>query len=148
MRSVIASSILLSAMSFLCAAQSQVASDDSARILSLENAWNQAEVKHDVAAMRMLLADTFVYTDDDGSFMNKTQWLSHLDSGSDQYELLGNSSMKVGLYGDTAVVTGEYREKIKQKGKMAVHAGRFTDTWIRQSGQWKCVASQSTLISG
>jgi hypothetical protein len=27
-----------------------------------------------------------------------------------------------------------------------VHRVRFTDTWIRQSGIWRCVASQSTLI--
>jgi hypothetical protein len=147
MRSAIVGGILLGIIGLVCAAQSRIASDESATVFSLENIWNQAEVEHDAAAMRMLLADTFLNTDDDGTFMNKTQWLAHLDKGTDQYELLGNINMKADLYGDTAVVTGEYREKIKEKGKMVVHSGRFTDTWIRQSGQWKCVASQSTLIS-
>lgn len=147
MRSAIAGGILLGMMGLVCGAQSRIASDEAARVLSLENIWNQAEVKHDLHAMYMLLADTFVYTDDDGSFRDKDQWLAHLEKGSDQYELLGNLNMKVDLYVDTAVVTGEYREKIKEKGKMVAHSGRFTDTWIRQGGEWKCVASQSTLIS-
>jgi len=146
MRSAIAGGILLGMIGLVCAAQSQTARDDAARVLSLENIWNQAEVEHDAAAMGMLLADTFLNTDDDGSLMNKIQWLAHLEKGTDQYELLGNINMRADLYGDTAVVTGEYREKLKEKGKMVVHSGRFTDIWIRQNGQWKCVASQSTLI--
>ncbi len=146
MRSAIAGGILLGIIGLVCGAQSRTASDESATVLSLENIWNQAEVGHDAAAMRMLLADTFLNTDDDGSLMNKTQWLAHLGKGSDQYELLSNRNMKADLYGDTAVVTGEYQEKLKEKGKMVVHSGRFTDTWVRQGGQWKCVASQSTLI--
>ncbi len=32
------------------------------------------------------------------------------------------------------------------KGKPYTRRARFTDTWIKQNGQWKCVASQSTLI--
>jgi len=147
MRASVAGGILLGALCLACAAQSRVAADEAARVLSLENIWNQAEIRHDLRAMYLLLADSFVYTDDDGSFMNKTQWLAHLDNGGDQYEMLGIINMKADLYGDTAVVTGEYREKVKEKGKMVAHSGRFTDTWIRQGGQWKCVASQSTLIS-
>ena len=125
----------------------KVASDESARVLSLESIWNQAEAQHDTQAMNMLLADTFVYTDDDGSFMDKAQWPAHVTKGVDQYEQLGNSGMRVDQYGYAAVVTGKYREKIKEKGKTIVHSGRFTDTWIQKNGQWKCVASQATLIS-
>ncbi len=51
------------------------------------------------------------------------------------------------LYGNAAIVTGGYRAKIELKGKSVVRRGRFTDTWIRENGKWKCVASQSTLSS-
>ena len=149
MRSTVAGCILLVAVSLAPAAQNakneRTNCDESGRILSLENAWNQAEAKHDVAALSMLLADTFAITDDDGSFMNREQWLVRVKSGIDQYEQLGNTGMTVQFYGSAAVVTGNYHERIKIKGKPVVQSGRFTDTWIRQNGQWKCVASQSTL---
>jgi ketosteroid isomerase-like protein len=51
------------------------------------------------------------------------------------------------MYGDAAVVTGIYREKGTDRGKPYQRRGRFTDTWVKQSGTWQCVASQSTLIS-
>jgi hypothetical protein len=28
-----------------------------------------------------------------------------------------------------------------------MHSGRFTDIWIQRNGEWKCVASQATLIN-
>jgi hypothetical protein len=121
--------------------------DESARILSLENIWNQAEVKHDARALNLLLAEPFEYTDSDGSFMNRSEWLTHVGSGVDRYEQLSNSGMVVHIYGDVAIVTGGYLEKLTLKEKSAAHSGRFTDTWIQRNGEWKCVASQSTLIS-
>jgi hypothetical protein len=103
MRSKIAGRVLLIAMCLAVAGQNapneRMAGDEIGRILSLENAWNQAETKHDLAAINMLLADTFASTDVDGSFMNKAQWLAHVKSEVDQYEQLGNSDMTVQLYG-------------------------------------------------
>src|SRR5580693_8763958 len=69
--------VLLLAICSPAAAQSgNVADDESARVLSLENAWNQAEISHDAQALGMLLAETFDFTDDDGSLMNKSRWLA------------------------------------------------------------------------
>jgi ketosteroid isomerase-like protein len=148
MRSTIAGCILLVATCLPLAAQDgSAAGNESARIMSLENAWNQAEVKHDARAMSMLLAEIFDYTDDDGSFMNRAQWLAHIGGGVDQYEHLGDTGVMVHLYGNVAVVTGIFQYKIKEKGKSVARSGRFTDTWIHQNCEWKCVASQSTLVS-
>jgi ketosteroid isomerase-like protein len=140
--------VLLVAMCVAAAAQSpSVAGDESVRIIALENAWNQAEVTHDVQALSTLLAVTFDFTDDDGQFMNKSQWLAYIRNGEAHYAPLGNSGIKVHLYGNVAIATGVYRDKITERGSGVVHSGRFTDVWIQQNGEWKCVASQATLIS-
>lgn len=122
------------------------AKDETGRIMSLESAWNQAEVQHDARAMAMLLADGFQYTDADGSFLNRSAWLETIRKGVYQYDQLGNTAMAVSIYGNVAIVTGGYREKLKAKNSV-VRTGRFTDTWILQNGQWRCVASQATLVS-
>ena len=123
------------------------AREAASRILALENAWNQAEVKQDARAMDLLLADDFVYVDEDGSSKTKGQWLAQVKSGADHYEQLSNSGMRVRLFGDVAVVTGQYHERLRVGGKVVVHSGRFTDLWIQQAGQWKCISSQSTLMT-
>jgi len=131
----------------VAAQHGSVAVDQSARVLSLENAWNQAEVTHDAQALSTLLAETFDFTDDDGRFMNKSQWLAHIRNGVDHYDQLSSSGIAVHPYGNVAVATGMYQYKITEKGKGIMRSGRFTDVWIQQNAKWKCVASQATLIS-
>jgi ketosteroid isomerase-like protein len=114
------------------------------RVLALENAWNEAESHRDVNALAGLIAPTFVYTDADGSFMDKQQFLASIRaSGASQ---IVNEGMKMESYGDVIVVTGSYREQGSERGKSYSRRGRFTDTWVEKDGQWLCVASQETLI--
>ncbi len=148
MRSTITGFILLMVACGLAAAQTAKSDSDQAPlILALESGWNQAEATHDARAMNMLIAANFAYTDSDGSFMDKQQWLAHVNKGTDEYEDLGNTAMQVHVFGTAAVVTGIYHEKIKIHGKMVARSGRFTDTWAQEQHVWKCVASQATLVS-
>ena len=147
MRSTVRLGLFFVAVVMVLLAQGETGGNETGRILSLESAWNQAEVQHDARAMSMLLAETFEYTDSDGRFMDKSHWLNLVTKGVDQYDQLGNSGIEVHLYGDVAIVTGAYRERIKSKRNAVVRSGRFTDIWLQQNGQWKCIASQATLIS-
>lgn len=115
-----------------------------ARVLALENAWNEAEGNNDVNALAVLTAPTFVYTDADGSFMNKQQFLASIRQSSPSH--IVNEGMKAEFYGDTIVVTGTYREQGSENGKPFTHRGRFIDVWVEKDGQWLCVASHETLI--
>jgi ketosteroid isomerase-like protein len=55
-------------------------------------------------------------------------------------------NMKVILYHDTAIVTGDYHAKGTYQGKPYDHYGRFTDTWFNKNGTWQCVARHSSLV--
>ncbi len=49
---------------------------------------------------------------------------------------------------DLAVVTGAADQLNRNRaGQVVVHRFRFTDTWVKRDGTWKCVASQSILAS-
>jgi ketosteroid isomerase-like protein len=148
MRRAIPIAVLLVATCLAVVAQhGRVAHDESARVLSLENAWNQAEGKHDARALSLMLAEIFDFTDDTGHFMNKRQWLAHIEDEGNHIELLGNSEMVVHLHGDVAIAIGKYQVQTNNKGQRLARFDRFTDTWIRRNGEWKCVASQATAIS-
>lgn len=130
----------------LTAAQANLPSAEETKILALENAWNQAEKHKDVTALDSLLDPTLVYVDYDGSFLNKAQFMACVQAPSLHPEQIVNESMSANVYGDSAVVTGVYREKGTRNGKTYLRRGRFTDTWVYRNGTWTCVASQSTLI--
>jgi len=132
----------------ILAGYAQVSSFDSekARVLSLENAWNEAEKHKDAKAIDGLLAPTFSYTDSDGTFMNKEQYLLSIREAGYRPDQIVNDSMKVQAYEHAAVVTGTYREKGTEKGKAYSRRGRFTDMWVQEKGGWLCAASHETLI--
>jgi hypothetical protein len=119
---------------------------DEGKILALENAWNQAQLHHNSTVVASMLPDTFIYTDYDGTVMNKTQFLADLKDTSYQATLVENENVKVFTYEGAAVVIGTYHTKGTYKGRPFEHWGRFTDTWVFQSKLWQCVASHTTLI--
>lgn len=120
---------------------------EQTKILALENAWNQAEEHKDTKALEALLDTSLVYIDYDGSIMDKSQFIASVKASSLHPEQIVNESMTAHVYGDSAVVTGVYREKGVSNGRPYLRRGRFTDTWVYQRGAWVCVASQSTVMS-
>ncbi|HVI09672.1 MAG TPA: nuclear transport factor 2 family protein [Candidatus Binatia bacterium] len=117
------------------------------RIISLENAWNQAEQQKDINALELLLAPELIYVEFDGTLMTKPQYMASVQSADIHATHIVSESMSVSIYGNVAVVNGIYRESGVKDGKPFALRERFIDTWIRHSGSWMCVASQSTLIS-
>lgn len=116
------------------------------KLIALENAWNQAQIHRDGQALDTLLADTFVYTDWDGTVMSKDKFVADMKDPSVVTTLVANEDVEVYLYAGTAVVTGAYHAKGKNKGKPFDHHGRFTDTWVQLNGNWVCAASHTNLI--
>ena len=127
-------------------AQEKPASSDEIQIRQLERAWNQAEAKQEVKEVANLVDDTLVYTDYDGSIMNKAEYLKWVAAPEQKADHLFDEGLTVHIYGNAAVVTGIYRESGINKGKHYVVRSRYTDTWIKRDGLWRCVASHSTLI--
>ena len=127
-------------------AQDKSAGADEIQIKQLERAWNQAEARQEVKEVSSLLADTLVYTDYDGSFMNKSEYMKWVVAPDQKADHLYDEGLTVQVYGNAAVVTGIYRETGTNKGKHYVIRSRYTDTWIKRDEVWRCVASHSTII--
>jgi ketosteroid isomerase-like protein len=137
----------------MCAGARFMVGQDSARqdgttnVLALEHAWNQAEQHKDNKALDLLLDNSLVYTDYDGTLKTKADFLAGMKVATLHPEEQVTESMSGREFGDTVVMTGIYRVKGVSKGKPYLRRGRFTDTWVYRKGNWVCVASQYTLIS-
>ena len=138
--------VLLATIFPLLHAQSASRESDRARVVSLENAWNEAEKHKDAKAIDGLLASSFAYTDSDGAFMNKSQYLASITAPSYRPDQIVNETMNAEPYDSAVIVTGAYREQGSEKGKAYTRHGRFTDIWIQENGAWLCAASQETLV--
>ncbi len=119
---------------------------EASRLIALENAWNQAQLHHDAKAVSDLVSDGFVYTDYDGTVMNKADFLKDLKDPNYRATLIANDEARVISYVNAAIVVGTYHSKGTYKRQPFEHYGRFTDTWLYQDNKWQCVASHTTLI--
>ena len=127
-------------------AQQKLAGNDEAALKALEEKWDTANLKGDTATLSAIFVDTFISTSNEGKARNKAEILAQLKSGEVKYETSKVDDMKVFVYGDAAVVNGRWKAKFVEKGKLVDDSERFTDTYIRQNGQWRCVASHSSTI--
>ena len=131
---------------FMASAQNS-RSDEGARVLALDNSWNRALETNDTKALDMLLADTFVSIDIDGSIQTKREFLASLKaSGYQSPAQAVTEQSNVDVYGESAVVVGIFRSQSAQKGKSLTRRERFVDTWVNINHTWRCVASVAVLI--
>ncbi len=143
--SLIFGCVLLSGFLLAWAPQNSATAEQS-KLIALENAWNQAQVHHDAKAVNNLVSDGFIYTDYDGTVMNKADFLKDLKDPDYRASLVANEGVRVISYLNAAIVVGTYHSKGTYKRQPFEHYGRFTDTWLYLDSKWQCVASHTNLI--
>ena len=144
---LVGASLLLLTAAFAWARQTSSNEDEGGRVLALEKVWNRALEQKDAKALEMLLANTMVSVDIDGSVQSKSEFLASIKAPDYQPSQAVTEQSSVQVYGDAAVVVGIFRIKGTDKGKPYVHRERFVDTWIKMNGTWQCVATTSALIT-
>jgi len=112
----------------------------------LENRWVNALVKGDVATFDSILADGYVETDESGSVNDKQSGIDAVKSADVKFTSIKLDDVKVHQFGDTAVVTGAATQHGTYKGKPLPQKIRFTDTFVKQGGKWKAVASHLSAV--
>ena len=120
-------------------------SDDEQALIKIQHDWAEARIKGDSSYTRSIEADDCTIVWPDGSIGNKRADLQTMtDIKFSEFKI---QNLRVRLYGDTGIVVGEGAIKA-HKGKQDLIGGKFvwTDTFVKQGGQWKVVASQITPV--
>jgi ketosteroid isomerase-like protein len=128
------------------AQQKKTVANDEAALKAIEEKWDAAAVKGDVATLGQIFADTFISTSTEGVVRTKADMINEIKSGEVKYESSKVEDLKVWVYGNAAVVNGKWSGKVIEQGKPVESAERFTDMFIKQGGQWRCVAAHASPI--
>ena len=115
---------------------------DTRALLRLEDEWASALVQRDTVVFNRLLADGFVYTEND-QVMDRAAVLQFVSSGPDTVEAAHNEELRVHRFGpNAAVVTGWLVVKGRGASGPFNRRYRFTDTWVKRGDRWQIVAAQ------
>ena len=130
----------------LSASQSPPVKSDQQILIELEQSWNEAFYRKDVAFIENILADEFVATYDDGSRGDKARELALVAEFNQQVESAIQDEFMVKVYGDTAVVWFTLRLVGIRQGQRAEVTFHYTDVFVLRDGDWQCVSTQSTTV--
>ena len=119
--------------------------DDERAVAALDTQYQAAVAKNDAAAMDRILADDFVLVTGKGKVFTKADLLNEARGGKTVYERQEDSSQKVRVWGDTAVVTALLWEKGAEDGKPFEYRLWFSDTYVRTSTGWRYVFGQASI---
>jgi ketosteroid isomerase-like protein len=113
----------------------------------LEDAWRNAILKGNTAAMDALLADDYMSISANGTLQSKEQTLENLRSGRVHFTTLDISDRKVRFYGTTALVTSVATiQGTTTDGEISGNF-RYTRVYVRNpQGTWKVVSFEASRI--
>jgi hypothetical protein len=127
------------------AATRQAVTTTDAAIRALELKRTTAMTQADVATLQTLLGDDLTYAHSSGVTDTKASMLAILKSGDLKYRFIEERDVRVRLYGDVAVLTGEATMIAKRvNAAETTHHLYFTGVWARTAGAWHFVAWHST----
>ena len=129
------------------ASQGPPVESDQQVLIKLEQSWNDAFYRKDVAFIEHVLADEFVATYDDGSRGDKAKELALAADFNQQVESAIPDEFTVKIYRDTAVVWFTLRVVGIKQGQRAELTLRYTDVWVIRDGRWQCVSTHSTRVN-
>lgn len=142
--------LLLGSVLLNVGAPAAVAQQNSAetQLLQIERDWCAANLKKDAAALDRILAADASLIGLRGRMQNKSEALADLKDTTSSVTACSDTNMKVRVYGDTAIVTGEGTRSGTFKGTpFKDRRALWTDVFVKKDGRWQCVATQSTLIA-
>src|SRR5437879_11472870 len=124
--------------------QARSAAEDEKAVEALDIEYQAAVKQNDVATMDRILAEDFVLVTGLGKTYTKADLLEEARSKRMVYERQEDSSRKVRVWGDTAVVTALLWAKGTEDGKSFDYKLWFSDVYLKTEKGWRYVFAQAS----
>lgn len=139
MKSVLISIAVL--FSFL-SSQAQQINDDLAKLQSLNAKFIHNFVTNDTVAHSAIIHKSFVYISSEGRTVGRSEYMKDWLHGFDGYTYWDYRNEQISIFGNTALVRSQNKFVVVKEGKEITGMSFYTDTYIKENGEWKCVQAQ------
>lgn len=121
--------------------------DTITELTRIEEQLAAAWVNGDQEFIERILSDDWSVIDPTGRILTKAEVLQEAFTGERTITEGKIDQVNVRDFGEWAIVTGRTRMSGSYQGEQMTVVLRFTDVFVRTSGEWKCIASQGTFIA-
>jgi ketosteroid isomerase-like protein len=94
------------------------------------------------------LAEDYLHTRENGQVENKDEALASLSDVKRKIIVMEMepASLKIRLYGDTAVSSAEFTVTVRDSGQVKSRRTRLSDVFVKRDGGWILIAEQGSAI--
>lgn len=136
-------SVLAVAPGFSAAADA----NDAATLAALDHAMQKAVVDRDPAAFADFLTDDYVLVVSTSRMATKAEVVAEIDAPGTRMEVNDSTDLRIRVHGDTALVIADLHQVGRHHDQPFDYWVRYTDTWIRTPGGWKCASGHATRLA-
>jgi hypothetical protein len=119
---------------------------DEEQIKQLERGRQDAFVRNDVDALDRDTTNDYTTINGSGKLSTKPQMMQSLRQAKTKVLSVKLDDLKARIYGDTAVLTGDYRDVNVREGVQHETHALFTRIFVKSNGRWQAVAYQQTPV--
>jgi len=121
--------------------------DDMMQLKTLNAKFINNFVTHDTASHSRILHKNFVCITPTGGYINRKDYLNWWAHGFDGYKYWDYRDVNISLFGNVALVHAKNKYIVMREGKETTGMSMYTDVYINENGEWKCVQAQITPVS-
>ena len=115
-------------------------------IKQLEIDRQDAFVKGQIDRLDRETAEDYTTINGSGKQSSKPQMMANLRAKKTKVISVKLDNLKARVYGDTAILTGEYRDIYVRDGVQGETHALFTRVFVKSHGRWQAVAYQQTNV--
>src|SRR2546428_649684 len=117
-------------------------------VAAVEQRRIDALIASDLNALDEIIDEHCTHIESNGTSRTKAAFLQDVTSRAFSFDLFKIEENHIRIFGETAVVTGTYRNIVRVQGKPnPVKHARHLRVYVHRGGRWKLVAHQATEIT-
>jgi ketosteroid isomerase-like protein len=144
MKIIFSAALLLAAIH--CDGQSSGA-DDLSRLKALNATFIHNFVTNDTVSHSKIIHPDFVCINSTGKMIGRKEYLDDWLHGFDGFIYWDYRNEQISIFGNMALVRAQNKYTFIKDGKEFSGMSMYTDTYIKEGGEWKCVQAQLLKVS-
>ncbi len=125
---------------------SLLAASPEDQIRNAETHWARTVQSGNAAELEKIFTSGLIYAHATGVVQDRKQFLDQIRSGTRKYQEVKQESLRVVMYGDSAVAHSIMRMiGVNDKGPFNDHV-MMMHLWVKQGGEWRLAAHQTTKL--
>jgi hypothetical protein len=104
-------------------------------------------VTNDSTEHSKIIHKDFVCISSDGRYINRQDYLDWWAHGFDGYTYWDYRDEDIKVFDNTALVHSKNKYIVIRDGKEITGMSMYTDVYVKENGEWKCVQAQITKVA-